>query len=120
MKWLIPWGTPEYPTSRAPSIITIFIKMVLQPGKWPHVRVLFTFTDYIKDLGIPLYGDHDGLYQANLQLHFLGIILICTLLILVPKPLILWLKSLPKPSRGYTEQIDDPSTKIPYSKFIFF
>jgi len=96
IKWTIPWGTPDYPTSKAPSIIGIFIKMVLQPGEWAH------------ELGVPLYGDIDGHFQAALQLKFLGIIMICALLILIPKPLILWLKSLPSSSKEYIEQIDDP------------
>ncbi len=77
IKWTIPWGTEGYPTSKAPSIIGIFIKMVLEPGQWPQ------------ELGIPLYGDASGEYQAKTQLTFLVIAAICALMILVPKPLIL-------------------------------
>jgi len=43
MKWTFPWGTPRYPTSEAPSIITIFIKMALQPGTWPRVIQMHPF-----------------------------------------------------------------------------
>jgi len=47
-KWSIPWGTPEYPTSEAPSIIGIFIKMVLDPGAWPKVIILaFNTINYL-------------------------------------------------------------------------
>jgi len=80
LKWSMPWGTQEYPTSQAPSIIGIFIKMVLEPGKWPE------------GAGIPLYGDASGEYQAKTQFHFLIIAGICSLIILIPKPLILYWK----------------------------
>jgi len=100
-KWSIPWGTPEYPTSEAPSIIGIFIKMVLDPGAWP------------KELGLPLYGDREGTYQAEVQFSFLLIAGACALLILIPKPIILWLKSLGQnhAPAGYAAHHDDPGVK---------
>jgi len=80
IKWALPWGTEEYPISKSPSIIAIFIKMVLQPGTWPE------------DIGIPLYGNSSGTDQANKQGYFLIIAGICGVLILIPKPLLLWYK----------------------------
>jgi len=99
LKWATPWGTLEYPTSKAPSIIGIFIKMVLAPGQWPE------------DNGLPLYGDREGKYQAELQMTFLIIAVICAVLILIPKPIILWIQnassaSAPQPE-GYVAQHDD-------------
>lgn len=41
LKWSIPWGTPEHPTSEAPSIIAIFIKMALSPGQWDPVLIYY-------------------------------------------------------------------------------
>jgi len=78
LKWSLPWGTTGYPTESAPSIINIFIKMALNPGKWDK-----------QTMGMPLYGDAEGNLQAKLQLLFLLVALICAVLILVPKPLIL-------------------------------
>jgi len=80
IKWALPWGTPGYKISEAPSIINIFIKMLLAPGEWPT------------ELGRPLYGDINGEYQAKLQLSFLIICAVCAFLILFPKPIIAWLK----------------------------
>jgi len=40
-------------------------------------------------MGMPLYGDAEGNFQAKLQLVFLVVALLCALLILLPKPLIL-------------------------------
>jgi len=80
LKWSLPWGTEEYPISKSPSIIAIFIKMVLQPGVWPD------------DVGIPLYGDRAGTQQATMQNRFLIIVAICAAMILIPKPLLLWYK----------------------------
>lgn len=76
-KWATPWGDSDHPTHDAPSIITVFIKMALEPGSWPE------------GLGIPLYGDRDGDLQGSLQAYFLIIALLCAFLILIPKPLIL-------------------------------
>jgi len=44
IKWALPW-TPagEYKIEKSPSIISIFIKMVLEPGKWPSVNFLPKF-----------------------------------------------------------------------------
>jgi V-type H+-transporting ATPase subunit a len=96
LKWSMPWGTPEYPTSEAPSIIAIFIKMALSPGEWDS------------SLGKPLYGDEEGKYQAELQYYFLITAAVCAFLILIPKPLILLLKhgGSSAPPAGYA-QLDD-------------
>ena len=80
IKWSIPWGTEKYPISEAPSIISIFIKMALKPGEWPDGS------------GRALYGDPEGIYQADLQSYFLIIAMVCGILILFPKPLILWFR----------------------------
>lgn len=99
LKWLTPYGSPGYPpTSDAPSIIGIFIKMALSPGVWDR-----------ESLGAPLYGDSEGKEQAELQLSFLIIAMVCAVLILIPKPILLLIKhggssSAPK---GYTNQVDD-------------
>jgi V-type H+-transporting ATPase subunit a len=100
LKWTIPWGTPEYPTSSAPSIIGIFIKMVLAPGQWPAEN------------GSPLFGDKEGKTQAELQFNFLIIAAVCAVLILIPKPIILWFQhsgSSSSPAPGYVSQHDDPA-----------
>lgn len=59
---------------------------------------------------MPLYGDAEGKEQSELQYYFLITALICAVLILVPKPLILYLKhggsSAPA---GYAAQHDEPS-----------
>jgi len=78
LKWSIPWDIDaNYPSSKAPSIITIFIKMALKPGGWDD------------SVGLPLYGDLKGELQANVQLVFLITAMICADLILWPKPIIL-------------------------------
>lgn len=51
LKWAIPWNTDAYPTSQAPSIIGIFIKMALSPGSWDPVNFLpsqFNFYPYLE------------------------------------------------------------------------
>ena len=66
-------------------------------------------------MGRPLYGDVEGKYQADLQMSFLIIAAVCALLILIPKPFILWVKNLnnaraPAPA-GYSAQHDDPGVQ---------
>lgn len=47
IKWSLPWSQDPldyYYVGKAPSIITIFIKMALSPGKWDPVNInLFFF-----------------------------------------------------------------------------
>ncbi len=57
---------------------------------------------------MPLYGDPQGEFQGYLQMIFLVVVLFCAFLILVPKPLILWLRTLTPPKKGYFEQHDEP------------
>jgi len=73
--------------------------MALNPGKWQD------------DAGMPLYGDKAGTEQAENQYYFLIIALVCSFLILVPKPLILLLKhgNSPAAPAGYAPQLDEPS-----------
>jgi len=79
LKWSLPWSVdnPDYLPRDAPSIITIFIKMALLPGKWDPT------------VGRSLYGDREGNTQATVQLMFLVAALICAFIILLPKPIIL-------------------------------
>lgn len=81
LKWSLPWNEVEndpYWNRNAPSIINIFIKMALSPGKWDKTA-----------LHTPLYGDSDGQFQATVQLYLMITAVICALLILYPKPFIL-------------------------------
>jgi len=71
VKWLQDWGDG----STAPSIIALFINVGYTPP------------------GSQLYGDDQGIQQTNIQQNLFLIAFICVFIMLIPKPIILWLKS---------------------------
>lgn len=76
-KWLIDWGDG----SNAPSIISLFINIgVSEPGQ-------------------NFYGDDQGVYQTHVQQNLFLIAFICIWVMLLPKPLIMWIKQ-----RGHHEE----------------
>lgn len=78
-KWLIDWGDG----SNAPSIISLFINLgYTAPGQ-------------------NMYGDDQGIKQTAFQQNLFVIAGICVVLMLVPKPLLLWLKH--RDSGGHSE-----------------
>lgn len=98
-KWLIDWGDG----SHAPSIISLFINVgATAPGE-------------------NLYGDAQGLYQTSLQQTLFLIAFICVFVMLLPKPLIMWIKLSrethhhDRPSRNLVEILEhtnDPKEKL--------
>jgi V-type H+-transporting ATPase subunit a len=70
VKWLQDWGDG----AGAPSIIAIFINMGAA------------------ERGNVLWGDEDGLRQTRVQQRMFLLAFLCVFWMLVPKPLILWLK----------------------------
>lgn len=81
-KWTIAWGI-ERDTAVAPSIIGQMIALPLQMGSTE---------------GKPLW---DPVEQEALQYNLLMISLICVPWMLIPKPLIIWIKSLGKSSHQH-------------------
>lgn len=90
IKWVQNWGDG----SSAPSIIAIFINMGYTTP------------------GTALYGDSDGVYQTWVQQHLFLIAFICMFIMLLPKPIILWIKGLrshgpiPRKSQNIVEIIE--------------
>jgi len=72
------WATHYEDTSRAPSIINVFINLMLKVGGF----------DPKKD-GQPFYGDADGSTQSAVQRVLLVIVVIAVPMMLLPKPIIL-------------------------------
>ena len=83
LKWLHNWPN----SSKAPSIISIFINMgIATPGS-------------------TLFGDEEGLQQTYTQQHLFMLAGICSIWMLVPKPLLLALKiKLGKKKDGVSEE----------------
>lgn len=71
LKWLQDWGDG----SQAPSIIAIFINAGYSPP------------------GSVLYGDSQGLQQTQFQQRLFQIAFICMFVMLLPKPIIMWIKT---------------------------
>jgi V-type H+-transporting ATPase subunit a len=88
MKWIMPWQQ-GFNTCFAPSIIGIFINMALKPGTTDPVK---DESDCSQGGTYALFGDLDGSDQTHLQSLFLLIALICVPIILIPKPLLEWVK----------------------------
>ena len=84
-KWTIHWGV-DVPTSEAPSIIGQMIAFPLKLGSTE---------------GKPLW---DVESQESLQYNLLMISLICVPIMLIPKPLILWIQSMSHSSNNSHHQ----------------
>jgi V-type ATPase 116kDa subunit family len=100
-KYSLPWQA-AYNTCFAPSIINVFINMALKPGQYDAV---VDPNDCASGGVYPVYGDIGGSEQSSLQSAFLLVAFMMVPVILLPKPIFLWLKT--KREKGYSRHGND-------------
>jgi len=93
IKWATDWSKS---VTSPPSIITLLLNIFLKGGSVE---------------GKPLYGDSDGSTQERIHLIILGLCLICIPIMLIPKPIILYLKQ-NKPENLIQEQMNNPHKEV--------
>jgi V-type H+-transporting ATPase subunit a len=96
IKWATDWSKSA---TSPPSIITLLLNIFLKGGSVE---------------GKPLYGDTDGSTQETIHLIILCICLLCIPIMLIPKPIILYIKQ-NKSENLIQEQINNPD---PHNKVI--